>query len=239
MQQVLLFTIALNGYAELFSSCIETHREYCKKYGFACQVVRHAPSSISAGNSAWLKIYLLREALKSHYNWVCFIDSDCEIRNHTPDFRIEMSKLSHNASVYMAHGFSGRINSGVIFMKNTPKAMAYLNEVIKNKDNPVPDEDRAPFENGHMIKYGKNNPDVEIISNKYWNNNIEFNPESYIQHYSGGKLRPFYLKKHPLASKIYQLKKKLKFHLHNKENENVIMVSDLIRWMQNKYPEFK
>lgn len=238
MQQTLLFSIALNDYDRLFYDCIKTHRNYSSRSDYNYLLIKSSPFKMTGEESAWLKIFLLREALNMEYKWIAFIDADCEIREHAPDFRKYMAQLDPNASIYIAHGFSGRINSGVIFMKNTPEAMAYLQKVIENKDNPVPEEDKAPFENGHMIKYGKDNPSVKIIDNRLWNNNMEFDPESYIQHYSGGKLRPLYLQKHPVASSIYRLKKKWKFYSGKYKRADSAQLESLIPWFKKNYPEF-
>lgn len=234
-----MFTIALNGYAELFTSCIKTHKSYCNQFGLKHQKIDHTPKLFSADDSAWLKIILLREALKCDYEWIAFIDADCQIRKHMPDFRSSMNKLDPDASIYMAHGFSGRINSGVIFIKNTAESKDYLDKVIINRNNPVPEEDKAPFENGHMITYGKNNPSVKIIDNYVWNNNVTFDPESYIQHYSGGILRPLYLKEQPIANMIYQIRKKWKMKIRKYKNDSVNHnLEHSIPWFKKEYPEF-
>lgn len=239
MKDTLLFSIALNGYDKLFRECIYTQQRYSKKFSFKYCLINKGPQKLTGEESAWLKLYLLREALQCGYEWLGFIDADCEVREHTPDFRTCLSSGT-KASIFMANGFSGRINSGVIFMKNTPEAKAYLDEVIKNRENPVPEEDQAPFENGHMIKYGKHNPSVEIINNRLWNNNIEFDPGSYIQHYSGGKLRPLYLKEHTIAKRIYLLRKK--WELYTRKYNKTFSRCDLeeqMSWFKNEYSYFQ
>lgn len=206
-KKILVFSIALEGYSFLFRHCLNTQRNYCKRFGFDYLVVDKAPRPLLAFEAAWLKIFLLRSAIKRNYDWVAFIDADCEIRDHAPSFVKSLSDFKKEG-VFMAHGFSGRINSGVIFMKNTAEALDYLEEVIKNGDNKVAEEDAALYENGHMIRYGKNNDHVHIIDYKKWNNNSSFDPDSYIQHYSGGILRGRYLRQHPWLHKFYRYLKR-------------------------------
>lgn len=239
MQFTLLFSIGLNGYDKLFRNCIKSQKAYSTKFDYKYILINRAPQKMSGQKAAWLKIYLLREAMELGYKWIAFIDADCEIRQHTPDFRKYLENLDTDASTFMAHGFSGRINSGVIFMKNTIESKAYLDEVINNRNNPVPEEDKAPFENGHMITYGKNNASVKIIDNTLWNNNIKFDPESYIQHYSGGKLRPLYLRQQPLDNKIYQIRKKWNMLIgKNKHHLNIENFEKIVLWFKNEYTEF-
>ena len=194
MQKTLVFSIALNGYSHLFKECIESQKKYCQKFDFHYSLIKKTPYPLTNTDSAWLKLYLMSEAAKMDFEWILFIDADCEIREHCPDFRKFMAQSNSKASIFMAHGFSGRINSGVIFLKNTLPAVSFLNKIIKHRYDEVPADDKALYENGHVIHFGKNNPDVEIISNRLWNNNIEFDEKSYIQHYSGGILRNNILK---------------------------------------------
>ncbi|MDX1699730.1 MAG: hypothetical protein R3250_03880 [Melioribacteraceae bacterium] len=225
MQNTLVFTIALNGYSQLFKNCIESQKKYCQKFDYKYSIVKKTPPPLSNTDSAWLKLYLIREALKMDFEWIAFIDADCQIRLHTPDFRQYVTNLNSKASIFMAQGFSGRINSGVILIKNTSSALNFLNLVLDNRYKEIPAEDEALYENGHVIHYGKDNPYVEIIPNRLWNNNIEFNKESYIQHYSGGILRSHYLKKHRIKALLHRYQKR--FNFNN---------TDTVDW-ENKRPE--
>lgn len=240
-RKVLVFSIALEGYAQLFKPCIKTQREYCKKHNFNYVLINKSPRALLPTEAAWLKIFLLRAALKSNYDWIAFIDADCEIRPHTPAFPEELKKYDLQ-KIFMSHGFSGRINSGVIFIKNSEEAYNYLDKVIKNGDDPVPKEDRAPYENGHMISYGKDNPDIKIINAVNWNNNSELNKESYIQHYSGGPLRSTYLKKHNDLWFFYrQLRRimNLKNRFKNKpKNTSMAQINNLLDYYKERYPAF-
>jgi hypothetical protein len=189
---VLIFSIGLVGYDELFNSCISTQRSYSRRCGYEYVLVDRAPRSLSPAEAAWLKIVLMRSALRSGYRWVAFVDADCEIRPHAPCFTEEFQTFGDHKSIFMAHGFSGRINSGVIFLRNNEDSIRFLDNVLNSANEEVPPEDQAPYENGHMIMCGKNCRAVEIID-YMWNNNRALDENSYIQHYSGGILRGWYL----------------------------------------------
>ncbi|MCM8569190.1 hypothetical protein NE848_07360 [Gramella jeungdoensis] len=207
--RVLVFSIALGGYASLFRDCIESQKKYCSRFDFGYINLKKSPYVLAPAEAAWLKVFLLREALSCDYDYIAFVDADCEIRKHAPSF-VEVLRKKPSKHIFMCHGFSGRINSGVIFLKNTPQAHTYLETVLDNRHKKVPEEDKALYENGHMIHYGKNNADVEILDFKKWNNNHYLDPTSYIQHYSGGILREKYLKSHTLARKRYKLTQKIR-----------------------------
>lgn len=238
--KVLVFSIALEGYSGLFKPCIKTQREYCEKHGYKYILIDRTPRTLLPTEAAWLKLFLLCEALKCKYEWVSFIDADCEIRPHTPPFHQELKEY-HAQKIFMSHGFSGRINSGVIFMKKSKEASNYLEEVIKNGDKPVPEIDKAPYENGHMIAYGKDNPDIKILDAVKWNNNSDLNKQSYIQHYSGGPLRRKYLETNSLSWFIFKQRKRL-WNLKNRfvkksTSTSMAKINSLMEFYKKEYPE--
>lgn len=241
-KKILVFSIALEGYSNLFKDCIRSQKEYCKKYGFNYILINKAPRNLLPKEAAWLKLFLLQAALKCDYEWIAFIDADCEIRTHTPSFVNVLQKYKKEKSVFMAHGFSGRINSGVIFMRNSRESIYYLELVINNGDQEVPMEDKALYENGHMIHYGKNNPYVQIIEAEKWNNNFCLLEDSYIQHYSGGILREKYLKERPISKLRYKTFKRLRNRINNifgaRSKTSMKEIQSLIFYYSKKYKGF-
>jgi hypothetical protein len=192
-KKVLVFTIALEGYDALFESCIETQRAYCDRYGYQYLVLQKAPRSLLPTEAAWLKVPLLKSALDAGWEWVAFIDADCDMRKGAPPFAEQFESLGSKKSVFMAAGFTGRLNSGVVFVKNTATADGFFKIIMASADEKVSREDWAPYENGHFISIGKNSPDVHILDHSLWNNNSTLNNECYIQHYSAGMLRKWYM----------------------------------------------
>lgn len=238
-RKVLVFSIALEGYAQLFKRCIESHQKYCKRFGFDYFLVDTAPGKLRPVEAAWLKIFLLRSALNGDYHWIAFLDADCEVRSHAPSFLKEFQKYK-TRSIFMAHGFSKRINSGVIFLRNNKEAKDYLDKVIANRNKEIPDEDKALYENGHMIHYGNNNPHIQIVDFLKWNNNRFFDGDSYVQHYSGGKLRNLYLTEYsPGIDKPQKAKyfKKLKSFFKANPKPEKTDIQSLVSFYQESYPK--
>ena len=80
-----MFTIATNGYDQIFQDCLDSHRNYAKKMGYKyIAFTKSPPNGISGTNSAWLKVALMLQALKQGYKSVFFIDADALIRSYTP-----------------------------------------------------------------------------------------------------------------------------------------------------------
>ena len=171
MNNALVFTIALGGYERLFRSCIDAHMSYCRRCSYEYVLVNQTPRPLHLDEAAWLKMPLIKSALVRGYMWVAFIDADCDVRPSAPCLSDNLGSLHKSKSVFVAPGFSGRINSGVILVRNSTAALDLLNKVIDNADNKVPAEDRAPYENGHMIYFGKTHPAVCMLEHHLWNNN--------------------------------------------------------------------
>ncbi len=182
--KVLVFTVATNGYARLYADCIRSQRVYAKKYGYDYVAVTD-PKFImhySARDSAWLKIPLLLAAFARGYDLVTFIDADCQIMERCPEVT---TLVTPGSSIYVAHGFSKRINSGFIVALNNERSKAFFSDLLARAYTyEVPAEDNAPYENGYFINQGKDSKDISIIGNS-WNNNQVPKPTDYVRHYTG------------------------------------------------------
>lgn len=179
------FTIALNGYAHTFRDCISSQRTYCREQHFELWTIKSLPWRITSRQCAWLKVEIMRGLLSAGVDSIAFIDADCEIRPHTPDF----NGTFEDNQMMMARGKSGRLNSGVIFARNDDRVIAFLDRLISESDNSVSTEDATLYENGHFIRYSRDVDFIGSLSHKQWNNNSILDPDSFIQHYSGGELR--------------------------------------------------
>jgi len=176
----LVFTIAFGGYAQRFSSCIASQRAYAARHGYRFEVVSRASFSPRGHEAAWLKLMLVRQALTCHPA-VAFIDSDCRVSGDAPGF---VSCFESGASLCLAPGLSGRVNSGVIFAR--PGAIDRLTTMIDAMMRQVPEADQAPYENGHVIHYTKDWPGLTLLS-KAWNNTTDEALDDHIRHYCGGE----------------------------------------------------
>lgn len=71
---------------------------------------------------------------------VMYIDADCEIRKHCP--AIESLDQS-GKSLFVAPGFSGRINAGVLIAWDDLQAISLISLTIDNRKTVLPDSDQV------------------------------------------------------------------------------------------------
>ncbi|WP_052691901.1 hypothetical protein [Teredinibacter purpureus] len=189
MANSLLFSLATGGFQWRYRTCLQSHKAFAQKNGYLYSVVDRPKVSTLDLDVVWLKIFLLREALKKDYEWVVFLDADTEVTPRCPPFE---QLNSFNKSIYMANGYSERVNSGVIILRNDAHSRAYIETIIKNCQEALPEEDDVGWgENGHVIHYAKSNPHVHLLDHR-WNNNRDETLTDFIRHYSAGPLRHLY-----------------------------------------------
>jgi hypothetical protein len=182
--KTLVFTIAQNGYGTAFLSCIASQRAYAKRIGADYVSVTKPRRIPAAALSAWLKVPLMLHALESGYDWVAYIDADCEVKPDAPDFRNELG--SSPKQVFMALGRSGRVNSGVMIARRGPESTSYFARVLASATENIPADDRAnlKYENGNVI-YVTNLTDAVATLPAEWNNSLDPDLADYIRHYTG------------------------------------------------------
>ena len=185
----LIFTLALNGYHLRYRQCIAAQRQYAERVGAEYLAVTKPSVHSLCNEVAWLKLYLIRDALQCGYAEVMFIDADAQPRADAPDFSEAMSV---GKSIFAANGYSGRINSGVLVFRAGPESLAFLNRVIAAMTMTLPQEDEVGWgENGHIIHFLKTESRFQRISSR-WNNNYCPQMDDYIRHYSAGPLRDMF-----------------------------------------------
>ncbi|BAY21850.1 hypothetical protein NIES2100_16080 [Calothrix sp. NIES-2100] len=190
MSNTLILSLAIGGYQHLFRSCLDSQYAYSLKNSYDYAVVTTSPWLLTAHDAAWLKVPLLIAASQLKYEFIMFIDADCEVRLFAQSIQ---SIFQEGKSLYLAPGISGRINSGVIIAKNRDEQVRYtFQKILDNADSYILPENEAPYENGHFIQYIKDCDFVGTIEHQKWNNNSKLNPNSFIQHYSGKALREHY-----------------------------------------------
>ncbi len=188
--QVLIFSIALNGYDKKWTNCIKSQRDYAKKNGYKYCLINKLSSELNFSESSWLKIPLIIKALENNFEMVCYLDADCMVSKKAP--RVDTLK-EEEKSVYLVKGYSGRFNSGVIIVKNNKKAKQFFKKVFSACDLPIlKKNERVGFfgENGHIIHFAKNDKCIKEIDFK-WNNTIDPMVNDYIRHYTG-PMRKYY-----------------------------------------------
>lgn len=189
---ILIFTIALNGYEYLYKKNFISHENYAKKYGYSYICVKKPGLTTLGIECAWLKVALMIRALRNGYRWVIFLDADTRVSEDTPAI-ITLEK--HRKSLYVAKGYSGRLNSGVLIAKNCFQVLKYFEQTLSHAEMPLPAEDDVGWgENGHLIHFASQRYFVHYLDQR-WNNNVDQALDDYIRHYSYGPLHGLY---HPL-----------------------------------------
>jgi len=184
--KVLMFSLGLNHYQQMYQRCINSHRHYAKTQGYDYQLFNsNRQASITA--SAWVKIPLILAALNQGYDRVFYIDADCEIKVDTPAIE---SLIVPGKLLYMSQGFSGHINSGVMIVHNDERVKALFERILASCNQDVPSSDWG--ENGHMIHFAEHWAHLQLLDSR-WNNNAQPALPDYIRHFSaGGPMRPLY-----------------------------------------------
>lgn len=182
--KTLVYTIAQNGYATAFLPCIASQRAYAKRIGADYVVITKPRRVTNTALSAWLKIPIMQRALKAGYDWVVYIDADCEVKSNAPN--ITEFFATEKEEILMAVGRTGRVNSGVIFARNGNKSRDFLDQVMQSATQSIPEEDRASlkYENGNVIYVHRVNGGVGVIGPE-WNNASDPEMDDYIRHYTG------------------------------------------------------
>jgi hypothetical protein len=206
----LVFTIAQNGYGFAYKRCIESQKQYADSIGAAFVSIAHPPRVSEAAQSAWLKIPVLLEALKSGYDSVAYIDSDCAVSADAPDFNTALTGLP-DGRIYMAQGASKRINSGVIIAGGGTPAIPFLEQVMGSITAEIPEDDRRSlkFENGNVIYCARISGAVDELPT-VWNNTYDPELRDFIRHYTGS-LRAEYQRPF-LSDAWYRLLRKTVYH---------------------------
>jgi len=185
MKKTLVFSVALNGYQWRYRSLLDSHRRYAERNNYKYIAVTRPGLSILGMEIAWLKIRLIIEALHSGYDLILFLDADTLVTDHAPPLT---TPLQSGKDIYAAKGFSGRFNSGVLLINQSPYAKQFFNDILAMATQPIPEEDDVGWgENGYLIHLAKHNSRFGELDIR-WNNNKLKVLNDYIRHYSYGPL---------------------------------------------------
>lgn len=188
----LIITLAMNGYQFAYRNFIATHKAYAKRLNAKHIQISRPYFSVLGVECCWLKLHLLNKALKSGYEQVLILDADTWIKDATPDIRINRRAGKY---IYMANGYTNRFNSGVLWVRNHPEAIAFFEQVINHRLETVPSEDEVGWgENGHIIHHAKQSNIVAELDTK-WNNTFNTELDDYIRHYNHGPFRSRWYKR--------------------------------------------
>jgi hypothetical protein len=237
---LLIFSIALNGYQWLYKDCITSHQNYAKKHGYSYQVVSRPLITQLGSECCWLKLTLSLSAFNAGYCKVLFVDADALINDDAP---VIENIIRPEKYVYLAKSYTGRFNSGVIFMLNHAETIAWLKKIISSRTTSVSNADSVGWgENGHIIKYAKGWTFIEEIDRR-WNNTYDPNLDDYIRHFCFGPLRKKRILNfvHKVISSITRVIAKLKrvgnrYTFYTQKKDPLATLTELVI---KQYPSFK
>jgi len=186
--KTLIFSIALNGYEKTWKHCLDSQKAYANKFNYNYHLINDVDSEMSAKEAAWLKIPLIIAALQKGFDWVVFLDADCFVNPATPAINLVEQPQK---DLYVCHGYSGRINSGVLIIKNSHYAENLFKKIFSKCNWPVFNKKyRAPYENGHVIRHASTYKRACLLDSR-WNNCQSHFSQDFIRHYTG-PMRQYY-----------------------------------------------
>lgn len=126
-----IVTLALGQHATYVPLIEPSLRAYGRRFNY--DVIIHTDSADESRPPAWSKVKMLLDALATH-NEVVWIDSDALLVDLTRDLRKDISRKTDFA--WTIHQFNGedQPNSGVVFVRNTPRAIALLTAAYEQED---------------------------------------------------------------------------------------------------------
>lgn len=233
----IVFSMAFNGYGHVYAPIRKTQEAYAERNGYDYVYVERPGVTPMLRECAWLKVPLIAEILGSGRPWALFLDADAEVKEKAPPVE---TILEPDHTLYMAEGFSGRLNSGVILARQSPEVIDFLEKITALALEPLPADDDVHWgENGHFIYYGKSFDGLKVIP-WLWNNNRDPEAEDYIRHYSGGPMHPYFKPslRGLLAKKTAQLRLKRDRILRRNPMRNFhTELQGLVDWALEEFPE--
>lgn len=186
----LIVCVAVNGYQFLYRELFESHRAYAQRHGYDYLLI-DKPVFCSLGPEvAWLKVLILRFALKQGYIWVVSLDADTSIAADAPPLH---SVYQPGKSIYFGPGYSGRLNSGVWICLANADSIGFVDRVISAVHEPLEIADPIGWgENDYVISVASGSLCTGYLDRR-WNNNSDNALHDYIRHYSAGPLRNQFL----------------------------------------------
>lgn len=184
--QLLVFDIALNGYRLFYRKALKSHQDYAERIGATYINVSRPYFSLLGVECCWLKLCLIKAAIERGYDQVLFLDADAVVQTTCPDIR---QCLSSDEAIYMAKGYTGRYNSGVILVQQHQQTLPFLNRILSSRFQSIPDSDSVGWgENGHIIHHAKGVDFIGTLGIE-WNNTYDATCDDYIRHFNFGPMR--------------------------------------------------
>lgn len=183
-----LVTIATDGFQYLWLYCVESQQRYAARHGYDHQLM--TTNADPALPPHWAKVTACLALLMQGHD-VFLLDCDVCIRAHAPRFT-DLLEREPGSDIFIAHGWSGRPNSGVVVFRGGAHstAAAFLDRCLANRHKQLPEEDRvtAHGENGHFIHFLKEEPFrlKTFLLDDRWNKIVPpAISDDFIIHYTG------------------------------------------------------
>jgi len=140
-----IVTFAMGQHAAYLPLIEPSLREYAHRYKY--DVIIHSESADESRPPAWSKVKFLLEAL-ANYDEIMWIDSDALLVDVSRDLKKDIQRKTEMA--WAIHHIRGEDypNSGVLFLRSTPRTSAFLAAVYEQEDL----IDHPWWENAAMIR---------------------------------------------------------------------------------------
>jgi galactosyl transferase GMA12/MNN10 family len=125
-------------YANMLRLSFARHMEYACKHKFDMQVqmtdiTKDHPTCFVDGAlapmGAWAKLFIIRDALRAGYEYVCWIDADALIFDTSVDLREAFKEFDHIGACQHP-GPPVHLNVGVVYYRNTQPARDFVEKWI-------------------------------------------------------------------------------------------------------------
>lgn len=121
----------------------------------------------------WEKIYLMRQALMQGYKYIHWIDADACVWDFDTDLRDALKNTSGfvGACLHNAHGIPPHYNVGVVYLKNEPGALEFIDAWLAGYPGSEQWAEQAVFND--LVK--KLPPGNFVPLDDRWNSTIDTN----------------------------------------------------------------
>ena len=158
-----------------------THNvSYCNFHKFDYQTHCYA-NELDVNNGGWVKIELIRAALKAGYEYIVWLDADAMIIDVSVDLRHAFEAGKIGAAWHRIPQLN-HWNVGVMYVHNTPDTSAFISQWLAS----YPPPKDGWMEQGVFNRMGKAGKIVSTVSDK-WNATIDVNlvPDAVVLGFHG------------------------------------------------------
>ena len=127
-------------YANMLRLSFARHMDYALRHSFdfQCQmtdITKDHPMCLLNGQpapfGAWAKLFIIRDALKAGYEYVCWVDADALIFDMATDLRDAFKEFDHIGACQHP-GPPPHLNVGVVYYRNTQPTRDFVDTWIEH-----------------------------------------------------------------------------------------------------------